>query len=84
VRELGMQEELIAVPGLTPPMLAVLADKGILKLDDLADLASDEFVEMLRPIALSEQDANAIIMAARAHWFEGEQTKAQEAPGTQA
>ncbi|HLB07858.1 MAG TPA: transcription termination factor NusA [Alphaproteobacteria bacterium] len=84
VRELGMQEELIAVPGLTPPMLAVLADKGILKLDDLADLASDEFVEMLRPIALSEQDANAIIMAARAHWFEGEQAKAQEAPGTQA
>jgi N utilization substance protein A len=68
--ELGVTEELAAVPGLTPAMLVALGDKGVKTLDDLADLASDELIEMVQAVAKPSQDeANAIIMAARAHWF---------------
>jgi N utilization substance protein A len=49
-----------------------LGEKGVKTLDDLADLAGDELVEMLGADALTEEAANEIIMAARAHWFEGE------------
>ena len=49
-------------------------------LDDLADLASDELIEILGAEAMDEQTANAVIMAARAHWFEGEEAEAAEKP----
>jgi N utilization substance protein A len=68
--ELGVTEELAGVAGLTPAMLVALGDKGIKTLDDLADLASDELIEIVQDVAkLSQDEANAIIMAARAHWF---------------
>ena len=38
-------------------------------LDDLADLASDELIEILGADAMEETVANDVIMAARAHWF---------------
>jgi N utilization substance protein A len=80
--ELGVTEELAAVPGLTPAMLVALGDKGIKTLDDLADLASDELIEIVQAVAKPSQDeANAIIMAARAHWFaDGEAATAPAAP----
>ncbi len=74
-RELGVADELAALPGLTPAILVNLGEKGIKSLDDLADLASDELIEMLGDLAPSAADADAIIMAARAHWFEGEATQ---------
>ena len=52
---------------------------GIKAIDDLADLASDELTEpvegVLRAYDLSEEQANEIIMAARAHWFADEEDK---------
>ena len=39
-------------------------------LDDLADLAGDELMEIIGPAHMDEATANEIIMAARAHWFE--------------
>ncbi len=53
-------------------MLVALGEQDIKELDDLADLASDELIEMLPENMLNEDEANAIIMAARAHWFEDE------------
>jgi len=47
-------------------------------LDDLGDLAADELIEILGAEAVDEETANAIIMAARQHWFEGEEA-AEEA-----
>ncbi|HEX7006389.1 MAG TPA: transcription termination factor NusA, partial [Alphaproteobacteria bacterium] len=74
-RELGVSEELAAIEGLTPAMLVTLGENGIKTLDDLADLSSAELVDpgdgILREYGMSEADANAVIMAARAHWFEG-------------
>ncbi len=70
--ELGVTDELKAVEGLTPGMLVKLGDKGAKTLDDLADLAGDELREIVGEDELDAEAANAIIMAARAHWFEGE------------
>jgi transcription termination/antitermination protein NusA len=69
---LGVEEAVAALEGLTPAMLVKLGEQGIKTLDDLGDLAGDELVEMLGEGALSLDEANAMIMAARAHWFEGE------------
>jgi N utilization substance protein A len=71
--ELGVTDELATLEGLTPAMLVALGEKGIKTLDDLADLAGDELVEMLPDKAkVTLDDANAIIMRARAHWFADE------------
>jgi transcription termination/antitermination protein NusA len=48
-------------------------ENGIKSLDDLADLAGYELLEITGPEHLTEEAANAIVMAARAHWFEGEE-----------
>jgi N utilization substance protein A len=81
-RELGVDDALATIEGLTPAMLVTLGENGIKTLDDLADLSSGELVDksdgILRESGLSEADANNIIMAARAHWFEGEQAAAGE------
>ena len=69
-RELGVSDELAEMEQLNANMLVKLGENGIKTRDDLADLASDELVEMLGDDAPSEEDAGQIIMAARAHWFE--------------
>jgi len=70
--ELGVSDEIAAIEALSAKDLITLGEKGIKTLDDLADLAGDELVEMLGAEALTEEQANEVIMAARAHWFEGE------------
>ncbi|MCW5753038.1 MAG: transcription termination/antitermination protein NusA, partial [Alphaproteobacteria bacterium] len=71
-RGLGVADDVAAIEGLTPAMLVKLGQKGIRTLDDLGDLASDELLEILAGFELDEAEANAIIMAARAHWFADE------------
>ena len=70
--ELGVTDEVAAIEALTPAMLVALGEKGVKTLDDLADLASDELVEIVGADNMDEAVANEVIMAARAHWFEGE------------
>ena len=72
-KSLGIDEKLQEISGLDQDMLLVLADKGIKTIDDLADLAADELIELLGENALSEVEANKIIMAAREHWFTEEE-----------
>lgn len=67
------------VGGFSPATLVTLGEKGIKTLDDLGDLASDELVEILGEDSIDEETANAIIMAARQHWFEGEEGAAEAA-----
>jgi N utilization substance protein A len=75
-RELGVADDVAAIEGLTPAMLVALGEKGVKSLDDLADLAADELNDekdgILKDFEVSTEDANAIIMAARAHWFADE------------
>ncbi len=71
-KALGVSDEVAGIEGLTPPMLVALGEKGVKTLDDLGDLAGDELQEIVGE-GLSNEDANAIIMAARQHWFDGEE-----------
>ncbi len=71
-RELGVADDVAAIEGLTVEMLVTLGENGVKTLDDLGDLASDELIEMLPDAEFTEDEANAIIMAARAHWFDDE------------
>jgi transcription termination/antitermination protein NusA len=68
---LGVSDDIAAIEMLTPAMLVALGEKDVKTLDDLADLASDELIEILGEGSLDEATANDVIMAARAHWFEG-------------
>jgi len=75
---LGVQDEVAELEGLSPVALVVLGEADIKTLDDLGDLAGDELIEILGAIAPNLDDANAIIMAARAHWFDDEPAEAEE------
>ena len=62
-------------------MMLKLAESGIVTLDDLAVLDSDELVGMLSQHGLEDDtEAGDIIMAARAHWFDDEESEAAEMP----
>jgi N utilization substance protein A len=73
---LGVTDEVAAVEGLTPTMLVALGEKEVKTLDDLADLATDELVEIVGADAMSSAEAERIIMASRAHWFADEEAAA--------
>jgi N utilization substance protein A len=52
--------------GLTPELIAKLAEGGIHTRDDLADLAVDELTDMT---GIGGEPAKSLIMKAREHWF---------------
>lgn len=80
--EMGVSDELTTIEGLTAPMLVTLGEAGVKTLDDLGDLAGDELTSpedgILRGYDLTLDQANEIIMAARAHWFDDEEETADE------
>jgi N utilization substance protein A len=77
-KELGIADDLMTVEGLKPSQIIKLGEGEVKTRDDLADLAADELVELLGEGQITEKDANTVIMAARAHWFEEEDAKAAE------
>jgi N utilization substance protein A len=76
-KSLGIQDDLIGFEGLDFDSIVKLAENGVKSREDLADLAGDELVEMLGAEKMNEGQANRIIMAARAHWF-NEKTEGEE------
>lgn len=73
--ELGLSDDLVQFEGLNADQILVLGQAGVKTLDDLADLAGDELVEILGG-KTSETEANALIMKAREHWFAGDDPEA--------
>jgi len=79
IKELGLEETLINLKGLTPGMLVTLGEKKILTLENFAELASDELTGgydvvrgskvkiegYLEDFALSKEEADSLIMSAR-------------------
>jgi len=76
---LGVTDEVAEFTGFSAGLLVVLGENGVKELDDLADLASDELVEIVGEDQLTVEEANKIIMAARAHWFDDEEGESVEA-----
>ena len=79
LKDLGVEEQLINLRGMTQGMLVILGQKNIKKLVDFADLSSDELIGgydeikgkkirvegYLEEFSLSRQEADDLIMAAR-------------------
>ena len=61
-----VSQDLRSLDGMTTTLVAKLATGNVHTRDDLAELAVDELVEMT---GINEEDAKALIMKARAHWF---------------
>jgi transcription termination/antitermination protein NusA len=59
--------DLKSLDGMTDELLAKLAEHQIQTRDELAELAVDELVELT---AIGEDEAKALIMKAREHWFQ--------------
>lgn len=79
ITKLGITEELLNFEGLTKEQVVKLGENKVKTLDDLADLAGDELIEMLGEGSLKPQVADQLIMKAREHWFADE--NADSAPG---
>ena len=79
LKELGVEDALINLKGMTQGMLVILGQKNIKKLSDFAELSSDELIGgydeikgkkirlqgYLEEFSLSRQEADQLIMAAR-------------------
>jgi len=68
----GVDPELLALEGMDSHIAAKLAESGIKTRDDLADLATDDLIEIC---AMDAEHAKALIMKAREHWFAEEEGK---------
>ena len=70
IAEQNVSEDLKNMEGLTLDMVAALGNAGVKTLDDFADLASDELIDIVGAKNMDVDTANALIMKAREHWFE--------------
>ncbi len=66
----AVSQNLRDLEGLTPELITQLNEKGVNTRDDLADLAVDELTEIT---GQSQDEAKALIMKAREHWFAGQE-----------
>ncbi|WP_223788060.1 transcription termination factor NusA [Marinicella meishanensis] len=60
-------DDMLGLELMNDKLAYTLAEQGIRTRDDLADLATDELVDL---VEMDEEDASALIMEARKHWFE--------------
>jgi N utilization substance protein A len=63
-------DDLLSLEGMDKPLAAKLAKNGVTDRDSLADLATDELIEMT---GIDAARATALITVARAHWFAEEE-----------
>jgi N utilization substance protein A len=63
-------EDLLALEGMDKGLAFLLASKGVVTREDLAELATDDLLEINE---MDEEKAAALIMKAREHWFAEEQ-----------
>lgn len=67
---LEVNQDLLAIEGMTEQLAATLAKQGVSSREALAELAVDDLLDI---IDLDREQAGKFIMAARAHWFEKEE-----------
>jgi len=69
IDEVEPAEDLLSLEGMDRGLAFTLASRGIVSREDLAEQAVDELLEIEE---MDEERAAALIMKARAHWFENE------------
>jgi transcription termination/antitermination protein NusA len=79
LREMGVKDDLIGFEGLAAEHLVKLAEGGVKSLDDFADLARDEFKELVPGSGMGNEEIDDLIMRAREHWFTEENGKKAKA-----
>ncbi len=70
IDEIEPAEDLLNLEGMDKSLAYILASKGVVTREDLAELATDDLLELHE---MDQEAAGALIMKARAHWFEAEQ-----------
>ncbi|NND46711.1 MAG: transcription termination/antitermination protein NusA [Woeseiaceae bacterium] len=70
IDEVEPAEDLLSLEGMDKGLAFLLASKGVVSREDLAELATDDLLEINE---MDAEEAAALIMKARAHWFEEEQ-----------
>ena len=70
IDEVEPAEDLLSLEGMEKGLAFTLASKGVVTREDLAELATDDLLEISE---MDEEVAAALIMKARAHWFEEEE-----------
>jgi len=65
-------EELLEMDGMDRRLAFILASRGIITMEDLAEQAIDDLSDIEE---LDDERAGQLIMTARAPWFEDEETK---------
>ncbi|MDP2640269.1 MAG: transcription termination factor NusA [Betaproteobacteria bacterium] len=68
----GVDPQLLGLEGMDSHIAAKLVEAGVKTRDDLADLATDDLIEIC---AIDAEHAKALIMKAREHWFAEEEGK---------
>jgi len=74
IDEVDPAEDLLSLEGMEKSLAFLLASKGVVTREDLAELATDDLLEINEE--MGEEEAAAMIMKARAHWFEEEEQQA--------
>ena len=70
IKKLKVKKDLYDFADLTKQSILTLAENGIITLDDLAELDSEELFNILgKDVFANEDDAGSTIMKAREHWF---------------
>ncbi|MDJ0700518.1 MAG: transcription termination factor NusA [Woeseiaceae bacterium] len=67
-------EDLLNLEGVDKGLAYLLASNGVVTREDLAELATDDLLEIKED--MDNEEAAALIMKARAHWFEAEEQQA--------
>jgi len=70
IDEVEPAEDLLSLEGMDRGLAFLLASNGVVTREDLAELATDDLLEIQE---MANEDAAALIMKARAHWFDNEQ-----------
>ncbi len=60
-------DDLLELKGVSKSLASKLASKGVITREDLAELASDDLIEIED---MEKEKADALIMDARSHWFD--------------
>jgi N utilization substance protein A len=74
IDEVEPAEDLLSLEGMNKGLAFLLASKGVVTREDLAELSTDDLLEINEDV--DAEQAAALIMKARAHWFEEEEQQA--------